>query len=253
MKKAVALPLIIVLLLSCAPLAFADWGENTGSTVIPIYGAMNPRHDPIALIPAGGRFSVTGFMGYGWYSILYQGTRGYIQEGEYLRYEWTLHRGDLSFYDPYQGVVICSSMSIRDDRTTRAALLATARNGEKLSILSEMGDWFQVRHVDGNGKQTIGWARAIYIVKNPVTVTTIGQALAYSYPSLGAKCVGELARGTQLTVIAQYGDFYCVNLRSASAFVRVTDCAVNAGETGAVKAPGGRLSREVDMGGYRFP
>jgi uncharacterized protein YgiM (DUF1202 family) len=204
---------------------------------------MNSQRDPIAFIPVRARFSVTAFMGYGWYSVSYQGIRGYVQRGEYLRYEWTLHRGNMPFSSQSQGVVICSSMSIRDDRSLRATLLATARNGETLSILSEMGDWYQVRHVDRNGKETIGWARAIYIVKNPITVTALKSLQAYSYPSVAAKCVGELPTGTELIVIAQYNEFYCVNLRSASAFVLVKDCAINGGDVGAFKLPG-TLARE---------
>lgn len=242
MKKVFAIA-CAVLLLTCVPNAFADWGENTGDRTIPVYSKMDMYQDPIFFIPVGERFTAS-FMGQGWYLVSYRGIQGYILKGAYLNYTWTLNLGDMLWGD--EGVVICKSMSIRDGRSTGAKLLTTVLNGDKLRILSEEGDWFQVRYVDRLGKETIGWARAAYIVKNPINVTTIKAAQAYCYPSLSAKCVGELAKGTQLIVIGQYGDFYCVNLRQASAFVLARDCAIytDEGEVGLIM-PGESLALGV--------
>ena len=39
----------------------------------------------------------------------------------------------------------------------------------------------------------------------------------------GGKKVGELISGTQLVIIGEYGDFWVVNLRSASGFIYKND------------------------------
>ncbi|HML49386.1 MAG TPA: SH3 domain-containing protein [Clostridia bacterium] len=60
-------------------------------------------------------------------------------------------------------------------------------------------------------------------MRNPRFVTTHKSTYVYAVPDRSGKKVGELIAGTQLVIIGEYGDYWVVNLRSASGFIHKSD------------------------------
>mgnify|MGYP003623882591 CR=1 FL=1 len=64
-------------------------------------------------------------------------------------------------------------------------------------------------------------------VRNPACITSTKSTYVYATPDRGAKKVGQLISGTQLVVIGEWGEFWMVNLRSASGFIYKRDVEDN--------------------------
>lgn len=128
----------------------------------------------------------------------------------------------------YPGVVISQNVTLRESPSTTAKQLARPTNGTVLDILSEQNGWYYVRFWDGKSTMPIeGYVRTNFVVRDPMFVTTTQATYVYSMPDRGAKMVGQLVSGTQLVVIGEYGDFWVVNLRSASGFIHKNDIEYN--------------------------
>ena len=121
------------------------------------------------------------------------------------------------------GVVISQNVTLRQSPSTTAKQLARPANGAVLYILGVQGDWYHVRFYDAGNTQLEGYVRTHFVVENPAFVTTTKNTYVYAIPSRQSKMVGELVPGTQLVVIGEFGDFWVVNLRSASGFIHKSD------------------------------
>jgi len=60
------------------------------------------------------------------------------------------------------GRVTGSSLNVRREPTTRAAVVGKARRGERLEVLAEQGDWLQVRLSGGSD----GWVASRYVTRD---------------------------------------------------------------------------------------
>ena len=120
----------------------------------------------------------------------------------------------------YPGIVISQNVSLRTDKSTGATRLASIPNGTVLDLLDEQNGWYYVNYWDTKTMTaTQGWVLVDYIVRDPSFITTTKSTYVYSTPTRDSKKVGQLVSGTQLVVIGEYGDFWVVNLRSASGFI----------------------------------
>lgn len=129
----------------------------------------------------------------------------------------------------YPGIVISQNVSLRAEPSTGATRLATISNGTVLDLLNEQNGWYQVAYYDGKSVMPLqGWVRNDYIVRNPSFITTTALTYVYAMPALDSKKVGQLVAGTQLVVIGEFGDFWVVNLRSASGFIYKRDISSEA-------------------------
>ena len=117
------------------------------------------------------------------------------------------------------GIVISQSVTLRQSPSTTAKQLARPTNGAVFDILGTQGDWYHVRYYGSGNDPVEGYVRTYFVVEDPAFVTTTRQTYVYAVPSRQSKMVGELVPGTQLVVIGEYGDFWVVNLRSASGFI----------------------------------
>lgn len=127
----------------------------------------------------------------------------------------------------HTGVVISQNVSIRQSPATNAGLIATAKNGDVLEILSEQNGWYTVRYWQNSTTTVEGYARTFFVVEDPYFITTTQLTYVYAMPFANDKMVGQLVAGTQLVVIGEYQDYWVVNLRSASGFIRKGDVAYN--------------------------
>lgn len=124
----------------------------------------------------------------------------------------------------YPAIVISKSISLRVEPNVRSERISSLSNGTLLNILNDQGDWLYVNVWNQKEQAYIqGWLKSDFIVRNPRFVTTHQSTYVYAIPDRGGKKVGEVISGTQLVVIGEYGDFWVVNLRSASGFIYKED------------------------------
>lgn len=123
-----------------------------------------------------------------------------------------------------QGVVISETVTIRNEPSTGADAIAISNNGELLTILGEQQNWYHIRFDDlQTGAHGEGYVLKRFLVPDPEHITALGNVYVYAMPTSGAKMVGELEAGTRLVVLGEWDDFWAVNLRTASGFVRKDD------------------------------
>lgn len=129
------------------------------------------------------------------------------------------------------GIVIDEALSIHQEANASSSVVAEAPNGAGLAVLSEQGAWYRVSY-DG----TEGYALKSFVVTQPEYAIANRDTLVYAMPQSGAKTVGEVETGTELLVIGEWEEYWAVNLRTASGFVRKDDVSY----TGTVQQPTAR-------------
>jgi len=228
-KKLIALfAAALFLVLPCAAYAL-DWGVNDSSNNLTLYSQPSSSSLPSAIVPPGGTFLIKEGLGNGWFTVEYNGKKAYAM----MSADWYIlveddspddYDGDSGGMGLGFGIVISSSVSLRAEPSTSAKLVTTLSNDDNFDVVMSNGSWYFIKYRDKNNKPFEGWVRSEYIVLNPDIVVTNQLAPAYAYPNSGAKHVGQLTKGTRLVVIETYGNYYCVNLRSAAAFVPISYC-----------------------------
>lgn len=120
-----------------------------------------------------------------------------------------------------QAIVITDSLPVYASPNTTAEVIGNASNGEILEILSEQASWYRISIWDtASNVRKEGYVAKGFVVANAEFITARTKTLVYALPSTAAKTVGELEGGEELTVIGDANDFWAVNLRTASGFVR---------------------------------
>lgn len=128
----------------------------------------------------------------------------------------------------YPGVVISQNVSLRESPSTGAKRLASIPNGSIFDLLDEQDGWYRVDYWDGKTALPLeGWVLVDFVVRDPSFITTTESTFVYAVPDRSAKKVAQLTSGTQLVIIAEWGDFWVVNLRSASGFIYKKDVEAN--------------------------
>ncbi len=117
-------------------------------------------------------------------------------------------------------IVVTKSVTIRTEPSFNGRKVESASNGDVLQVLGEDGNWVAVAYTKSNGNVYEGWVVRDYVVVEPMTITlAVSNVPAYCAPAKGAKMVGSLPKGTTLTVLGTWDDYYIVSLREASAFI----------------------------------
>jgi hypothetical protein len=111
--------------------------------------------------------------------------------------------------------VISQTVTMRQKNSLSAKAIVSIPYGESIQMLRQSDGW-----VYGKYESYIGWVSEAYLVVNPRYFTTISDTPAYAYPSDKSPRVGLLTRNTKLAIIAEYGDYFVVSLRGASAFIK---------------------------------
>lgn len=221
-----SLLLALLMLLSLAP-ALADGdlnGLSTGTVVagsVTVYDGTWADASAIGSLPYGT--PVVILQSYGeWMQVHARAMRlvGWVSS-----YDIQI---DTSVMPIYLGVVISQNVSLRESPSTGARRIASIPNGEMLSLLDEQNGWYTVSWWDSKSNTPQqGYVLVDYVVRDPQYITTTGSTYVYSTPSRSSKKVGQVVSGTQLVVIGEWGDFWVVNLRSASGFIYKRDVEDN--------------------------
>lgn len=122
------------------------------------------------------------------------------------------------------GIVVSENASLRETPSTAAKRLATVKNGEPFYLLDEQNGWYYVSYWDLKASVPLnGWVRVDFVQRDPWYLTTFQSTYAYCMPDRNAKKIAQLEAGIQLLVLGEMGNFWVVNLRSATAFIAKGD------------------------------
>lgn len=122
------------------------------------------------------------------------------------------------------GVVLSQTVTLRAAASRSSAALATLNNGEIMSILGSQSGWYYVRYTNPKtGASQDGFVGSDYVQTKPVFIITTALTNVYAMPYEGVKCVGQMPKHSTLLILGETQDYYAVNLRSASGFIRKAD------------------------------
>jgi TonB family protein len=140
-----------------------------------------------------------------------------------------------------QLVVIPETLRIRTEPSAKAAVMTTAKRGERLSVLEDGGAWVRVEVPDG----TVGWAergalegaaqleqrlqrtaaiRAMPALEGLVDTTTT----LYAGPGIFYPLVGEIKAGSKVRVFTRDHDFFAIDHGDGVAYAEVDAIDVSA-------------------------
>jgi TonB family protein len=137
--------------------------------------------------------------------------------------------------------VLPQRIRIRTEANARAAVVATATNGEQLQMLEDQGAWVRVQTNDGltgwaeranlerTGERDRRLARYAAIRKLPVLAgVTTDRAQLYAGPGIFYPLVGELPAGSSVRVYTRDHDFYAIEHLDQIAYADIDHIDVNA-------------------------
>ena len=130
---------------------------------------------------------------------------------------------------------------IRTEPHARAAVVATATNGEQVTLLEDRGGWVQVKTSD----DITGWAERANLERVVETKRRVARYEAirklpplkgvitertqlYAGPGIFYPLVGEVADGTDVVVFTRDHDFYAIEHGTAIAYANVDSVDVTA-------------------------
>jgi TonB family protein len=133
---------------------------------------------------------------------------------------------------------------IRTDPQARAPVVATATTGEQLIMLEDRGAWVQVQTRD----ELTGWAERANLERTseqqrrlkrteairklpPLKGEATDRTPLYAGPGIFYPLVGDLARGTDVTVYTRDHDFFAIQHGNAIAYVDVDAVDISASGT----------------------
>ena len=129
----------------------------------------------------------------------------------------------------WNGIVICTNISIRESPSTSAKRYGQLHNGDVVNIVGEQNGWYLIDLKSTGLKDVpdgIGYAKSSLIVSNPYWIVLTKYTPVYANPWWTGKSNGEISSGTPMLVIDENNDFYCVRLHNGQAgvtFVRKYD------------------------------
>jgi TonB family protein len=140
--------------------------------------------------------------------------------------------------------VLPMRIRLRTEPTAKAPVVATATNGEKLTVLEDQGAWVRVQDEDG----VAGWAernslertsererrlaRYEAIKKLPALSGLVSERTPlYAGPGIFYPLIGELPRETQVKVYTRDHDFYAIDHDGAIAYADVDAIDVSSAGT----------------------
>lgn len=139
---------------------------------------------------------------------------------------------------------------IRTEPNARAPVVATATNGERVTLLEDRGAWVRVQTAD----ELAGWAeranlertseqqrrikRHEAILKLPSLKGEVAEQVnLYAGPGIFYPLVGSLARGTDVTIYTRDHDFYAVQQGKGVAYADVDAIDISSSGTHQLEVP----------------
>jgi len=125
-----------------------------------------------------------------------------------------------------RAVVLCEGLSLRESPSGNAKRLVLMPNGSHGYIIEERDGWLLVQYYayskSKGARQYTGWISQEYTMESPAYIHLKRRTQVYAFASSYAPVVGQTLTGQRLAVIGEVDDYYVVNLRSASGFIRKT-------------------------------
>jgi len=137
--------------------------------------------------------------------------------------------------------VLPARIRIRTEPHARAPVVATATNGDRVTLLEDRGAWVRVQTADG----LAGWAERSALEKTveqqrrvkraetirklpPLQGEVSDRAQLYAGPGIFYPLMGEVAEGTQVVVYTRDHDFYAIEHGTSIAYASVDAIDVTA-------------------------
>ncbi len=130
---------------------------------------------------------------------------------------------------------------IRTEPNARAPVVATASNGDRLTLLEDRGGWVRVQTADGlagwaeraNLERTVEQQRRLTRYKSirslpPLQGVASERTPLYAGPGIFYPLMGEVADGTEVVVYTRDHDFYAIEHNKAIAYASVDAIDVSA-------------------------
>ena len=217
--------------------------STTKGTVTGVNTSLNVRSGAstsasiIGTLKNGAKVDITGESG-NWYKINYSGKVGYVSKN-YVKKGTTPQSQQKPEEKPQTetkvtGTVtgITTTLSVRSGASTSATIIGTLKNGAKVEITGESGDWYKINY---NGK--VGYVYKSYIKKGTTGTTggdggtstttekkgvVVGISTTLnvrSGASTTASIIGTLRNGAQVTIIGESGNWYKIKFNERVGYV----------------------------------
>ena len=217
--------------------------STTKGTVTGVNTSLNVRSGAstsasiIGTLKNGAKVEITGESG-NWYKINYSGKVGYVSKN-YVKKGTTPQSQQKPEEKPQTetkvtGTVtgITTTLSVRSGASTSATIIGTLKNGAKVEITGESGDWYKINY---NGK--VGYVYKSYIKKGTTGTTggdggtstttekkgvVVGISTTLnvrSGASTTASIIGTLRNGAQVTIIGESGNWYKIKFNERVGYV----------------------------------
>ena len=213
-------------------------GTVTGiTTTLNIRSGASTSASIIGTLKNGAKVEITGESG-NWYKINYNGRVGYVSK-DYVKKGGATTPEQKPEDKPQTetkvtGTVtgITTTLSVRSGASTSATIIGTLKNGAKVEITGESGDWYKINY---NGK--VGYVYKSYIKKGTTGTTggdggtstttekkgvVVGISTTLnvrSGASTTASIIGTLRNGAQVTIIGESGNWYKIKFNERVGYV----------------------------------
>lgn len=119
--------------------------------------------------------------------------------------------------EPMTGVVVCSGVSLRKAMDTNAQRYKSLSNGTEVSILAMQGDWYVIDLTSVDEGEGEGYVLKKYVKANPYYITLPATVTLWADTWGSGVAVGEKVQGTEMLVLSETAEWYCVQCREKSA------------------------------------
>ena len=237
--------------------------STTKGTVTGVNTSLNVRSGAstsasiIGTLKNGANVDITGESG-NWYKINYSGKVGYVSKN-YVKKGTTPQSQPKPEEKPQTetkvtGTVtgITTTLNVRSGASTSASIIGTLKNGAKVDITGESGNWYKINY---NGR--VGYVSKDYVKKGGATtpeqkpedkpqtetkvtgtVTGITTTLIVrSGASTSATIIGTLKNGAKVEITGESGDWYKINYNGKVGYVYKS--YIKKGTTGTTGGDGG--------------
>ena len=118
----------------------------------------------------------------------------------------------------YSSVVLCDSLSLRQEANPDAPALQTLHYGDRLIVMDESNGWAHCVLGDSEDSPS-GWIDADFIAVDPSWYRTENDTPVYAWDDTGSPKVALLDAGTTLPILRDDGDWLIVSLRGAAGWI----------------------------------
>lgn len=127
----------------------------TATTTVNVRGSDSVQADKLGQVSGGARIQVIEQQVNGWTKIVYEGKEGFIKS-EFLQMEETDNEENNA--EAIRTAKATTNVNLRKTASQSGEKLGVVAGGDSLEVLSESGEWTQVRY-----KGTVGYVKSEYI------------------------------------------------------------------------------------------